>query len=129
MDSQRRLTAILNKPGNRECADCGSKNPRWISITLGVVVCIRCCGMHRSLGAHISKMKSVSLDTWTNEMLTTMERLDNDIANRFWENKLDRAKPTESSTTHTMDTFIRSKYDRKLWIPNDTMDPVTWAKT
>jgi len=35
----------------------------------GVFVCIRCSGIHRSMGTHISKVKSVDLDTWTPEQM------------------------------------------------------------
>jgi hypothetical protein len=28
-------------------------------------MCIRCAGIHRNLGVHISKVKSVNLDSWT----------------------------------------------------------------
>ena len=43
--------------------------PRWASWNLGVFLCIRCAGIHRNLGVHISKVKSVNLDTWTPEQL------------------------------------------------------------
>jgi hypothetical protein len=39
--------------------------PRWASWNLGIFVCIRCAGIHRNLGVHISKVKSVNLDSWT----------------------------------------------------------------
>ena len=43
--------------------------PRWASWNIGVYVCIRCAGIHRNLGVHISKVKSVNLDTWTEEQI------------------------------------------------------------
>ena len=39
--------------------------PRWSSWNLGLFLCIRCAGIHRNLGVHISKVKSVNLDSWT----------------------------------------------------------------
>jgi hypothetical protein len=36
----------------------------------GVFICIRCSGIHRSMGTHISKVKSVDLDVWTPEQMT-----------------------------------------------------------
>jgi len=52
------------KCSNPTCADCGNADPTWASINLGVMVCIQCSGIHRSLGVHISKVRSVDLDQW-----------------------------------------------------------------
>jgi len=40
---------------NPFCADCGCSSPEWASLNLGVIVCIECSGVHRSLGVHLSK--------------------------------------------------------------------------
>ena len=50
---------------------CGTAilGPRWASWNLGVFVCIRCAGIHRNLGVHISRVKSVNLDSWTPEQI------------------------------------------------------------
>jgi Arf-GAP/SH3 domain/ANK repeat/PH domain-containing protein len=49
--------------GNRVCADCGSESKvDWVSINLGIVICIECSGIHRSLGTHITKIRSLTLD-------------------------------------------------------------------
>jgi hypothetical protein len=42
--------------GNDKCADCGQQTPDWVSINHGVLLCIECSGIHRSLGSHISKV-------------------------------------------------------------------------
>jgi stromal membrane-associated protein len=59
------LSALLREEENKYCADCESKSPRWASWNLGIFLCIRCAGIHRNLGVHISKVKSVNLDQWT----------------------------------------------------------------
>lgn len=47
---------------NLYCAECERESPEWISLNLGCLVCIDCSGVHRSLGVHISKMRSLKLD-------------------------------------------------------------------
>ncbi|KXJ80801.1 hypothetical protein RP20_CCG023446 [Aedes albopictus] len=51
-------------PGNGYCVDCDSPNPEWASLNLGVLMCIECSGVHRNLGSHISKVRSLGLDEW-----------------------------------------------------------------
>ena len=43
--------------------------PRWASWNLGIFICVRCAGIHRSLGSHVSKVRSVNLDAWSQEQL------------------------------------------------------------
>ena len=87
------LSALLKDEDNKYCVDCDAKGeatvfhsessysdhvlynfrlvsgPRWASWNLGIFLCIRCAGIHRNLGVHISKVKSVNLDTWTPEQI------------------------------------------------------------
>lgn len=63
------LEAMLEEEENKNCADCAARGPRWCSTNLGVFLCIKCSGIHRKMGTHISKVKSVTLDKWTREQV------------------------------------------------------------
>lgn len=54
---------------NRVCADCNAPNPEWTSFNLGVLICLECSGVHRKLGVHISKVRSLKLDKWEEDLL------------------------------------------------------------
>lgn len=55
--------------GNSKCADCGQKDPEWAVLNLGILICVKCSGIHRSLGVHISKVRSLELDKWEPQQL------------------------------------------------------------
>lgn len=60
------MQTIKNRvPGNGFCVDCDAPTPEWASLNLGVLMCIECSGIHRNLGSHISKVRSLGLDEWT----------------------------------------------------------------
>ncbi|KAK9759397.1 Protein gts1, variant 2 [Basidiobolus ranarum] len=68
------LEELVKQPGNSACADCKASGPRWASHNLGIFLCISCAGIHRCLGTHISKVKSINLDTWTPEQIQVFIR-------------------------------------------------------
>jgi hypothetical protein len=58
-----------------KCADCGAAAPEWVSINLGVVICLECAGCHRSLGVHVSKVRSLVLDSMDEPLVNLISHL------------------------------------------------------
>jgi len=59
-------SGVLDLPGNAFCNDCGANSPDWASIPFGILLCLDCSGHHRSFGTHITAVRSMKLDRWTN---------------------------------------------------------------
>ncbi|KAJ5634527.1 hypothetical protein N7528_002369 [Penicillium herquei] len=122
--NQQTIKALLKLETNKICADCKrNKHPRWASWNLGIFICIRCSGIHRGMGTHISRVKSVDLDAWTDEQLQSVIKWGNGKANKYWEAKL---APGHVPSDAKIENFIRTKYESKRWVMDGPMpDPST----
>ncbi|CAK6949703.1 stromal membrane-associated protein 2 isoform X2 [Scomber scombrus] len=109
------LNSLLALEENKFCADCESKGPRWASWNLGIFICIRCAGIHRNLGVHISKVKSVNLDQWTQEQVQCVQEMGNAKAKRLYEAFLPECFQ-RPETDQSAEMFIRDKYDKKKYM-------------
>ncbi|CAI5517691.1 unnamed protein product, partial [Closterium sp. Naga37s-1] len=97
-DGQAAALPIVERPlevlgyvsGNDRCADCSRAHPDWASLNLCVLLCIDCSGVHRNLGVHRSKVRSLTLDVkvWTAPLVRLMAIVGNDFANSVWGQQL-----------------------------------------
>lgn len=149
--SEKPLDVLRRVIGNDKCADCGAPEPDWASLNLGVLVCIECSGVHRNLGVHISKVRSLTLDVkvWEPSVISLFQSLGNTFANSVWEEllqsrsafqvdlvstgsfKSDKAqlsfisKPSHADSISVKEKFIHAKYAEKLFVrkPKDRQYP------
>ena len=109
-----------NDQGNQFCADCGSTSKvEWVSLNLGIILCIECGGIHRSLGTHVSKIRSLTLDvhSFTNDIVELLMLIGNRISNMVWEALLDRTlKPAPTATRDQRLKFITAKYVERAYV-------------
>lgn len=97
--------------GNDVCADCGNSKPKWASINLGVLVCIECSGVHRSLGVYVSQVRSLTLDTLKPEWLEKLKEFGNKNSNAIYEKNLPEDFDREAiRTDEGRQEFITDKY-------------------
>uniref|UniRef100_A0A672LML0 Arf-GAP with GTPase, ANK repeat and PH domain-containing protein 3 n=1 Tax=Sinocyclocheilus grahami TaxID=75366 RepID=A0A672LML0_SINGR len=111
------IQSIRNVRGNSFCADCDAPNPDWASLNLGALICIECSGMHRNLGTHLSRVRSLDLDDWPVELSMGMTAIGNAMANSVWEGCVEGyTKPGVDSTREEKERWIRAKYEQKLFL-------------
>ncbi|XP_065215286.1 stromal membrane-associated protein 1 isoform X2 [Planococcus citri] len=128
---QRLLNEMLKDEDNKYCVDCDAKGPRWASWNLGIFLCIRCAGIHRKLGVHISRVKSVNLDTWTPQQVVCLQQMGNSRARAVYEANLPDSfrRPQNEGQ---LENFIRAKYEHKKYIAREWVPPpppkVNWDK-
>lgn len=113
----------LIDPKNKICVDCGDVEPTWISINLGIFICLECSGIHRSLGTHISKVRSFTLDNLDVDTLQLLKHLGNTFANEVFLKDLPDAikkslgeKLNKMSSRSEREQWIKGKYIEKLFV-------------
>ncbi|KAF8400065.1 hypothetical protein HHK36_015940 [Tetracentron sinense] len=154
--SEKPIDVLRRVCGNDKCADCGAPEPDWASLNLGVLVCIECSGVHRNLGVHISKVRSLTLDVkvWESSVITLFQSLGNTYANSVWEELLQSrnsfqaddmhrgfsksdehqlllmSKPSHADPISIKEKFIHAKYAEKLFVckPKDNRDLLSVAQ-
>ena len=100
-----------------------SSVPDWGSPNLGILFCFNCSGIHRSLGTHISFVRSVRMDRWDeSKQIPLMKLGGNQRCNHFLKKynvttHLHRNDPLLLSSTNfdeQLRSMIRLKYDNPV---------------
>lgn len=111
------LRAVHTIPdsNNSYCADCGSsQSVEWISLTFLVTLCVKCSSCHRSLGSHVSKVKSLKLDNFENENRVLLNYINNAQVNRYLLNNKFQIS-SDIDNDHRL-SFIKDKYIKRAFV-------------
>ncbi|GJN38506.1 hypothetical protein PR202_gb27555 [Eleusine coracana subsp. coracana] len=154
MKPDKPIDLLRKVVGNNNCADCGAAEPDWASLNLGVLLCIECSGVHRNLGVHISKVRSLTLDVrvWEPSVINLFQSLGNTFANTVWEEMLPSSscadhgdisradglentshhsavsKPKQSDPIAVKEKFIHAKYAEKDFVQKQNVDEIQLAQ-
>ncbi|GAA5922769.1 uncharacterized protein JCM15063_003420 [Sporobolomyces koalae] len=128
-DTKAVLLDWMKEGENKHCSECRLPSPQWCSLSYGTTLCLSCSGTHRSLGVHLSFVRSLTMDKWTQPQMTRMLKGGNQKAKEFFEAngeawKSDNLQDKYNSHTAAMyrDKLLADAEDRP-WIPSDTPAP------
>lgn len=117
-------------PSDRMCAECSStKSVEWVSINLLMVLCIDCSGAHRSLGSHISKVRSLTLDVgaFTPSLRSALLSVSNACLNNIWEelhpptSKLAATASPQARLEFITEKYVEKRFVREIPKPNTAL--------
>lgn len=119
-DVEERIRAL---PGNDTCADCSNVTPQWASVSYGILVCLECSGQHRSLGVHLSFVRSVAMDSWTEKQIAAMEKSGgNEATVSYFRSKgIEQSMPVARKYNTPQAAYLRDRLSR--WLEGKTEPP------
>ncbi|KAG9483740.1 hypothetical protein GDO78_009579 [Eleutherodactylus coqui] len=121
--NKKSVRILSRKEGNTKCADCGEPDPQWASYTLGVFVCVTCCGIHRNL-PEISKVKSLTMAKWEEDQIQFLDSHGNNAAKAKYEAHVPvyYYRPTYADCHVLREQWIRAKYERQQFMKKEGSD-------
>ena len=82
--STQQLSLVRSLPLNNSCVECETPSPDWASVTYGIALCLECAGVHRGLGVHLSFVRSLTMDDWTDDQYRRMVQGGNGKWKDYW---------------------------------------------
>ncbi|GAA6058505.1 hypothetical protein JCM10212_006944 [Sporobolomyces blumeae] len=128
-DTKAVLLDWMKEGENKHCSECHLPSPQWCSLSYGTTLCLSCSGVHRSLGVHLSFVRSLTMDKWTQPQMQRMLAGGNQKAREFFEGSGQSWK--SDNLPEKYNTHVAAMYRDKLladaegrpWIPTDTPAP------
>lgn len=117
-EASRQLIDLVNNRNNlNRCGECGAEYPTWASWNLGILLCGRCANVHKKvlsvdgpLGRPISRVKSLTLEQWTDEQIDHLRRIGNRKARNKWNPKRVPFPHADDDEEGPVEGYLRDKY-------------------
>ena len=103
------LTELMSIRGNDKCYDCACADNVWASVNMGILLCIDCAGKHRRFGVNVSFVRSLHMDTWSDQQLEMIRQGGNGRLRDFFIDCIVKNKAIEGAVdTKAWEAFYTS---------------------